>query len=197
MPKLVTDPLNTAPVFVRTKKDNLTVTIPTSLNKDWGVHTRYNIKKTTDTMIITRCNNGEYELTNSRYSIITLPPLLAAGLDWDSETLLLMTVSEDKITLKAPEGIDFCLGSLYESFLLVRLSEGVPNGEAITILGEQSGVTFNQSTLKRWREGSTPPAAAINIMIEAVTKAAITWAFEPSDMDTYLRGIRLAGTTQE
>lgn len=181
---------NSMPVSITERNDKLAIQIPTSLSEGWNPATPILIKKVGDTLKIKR-NTGDDEIKGAKFSHIIIEHNFADALGWDKGTTLLFTLDDDTITLKEPEGLDYCLENLIESFLFVRLMAGEGAIAAIEYLGSQVNKTFSTTQVTRWRAGGAIPNDAINMMTRTVMDAAVTWEFEPKDLPVLQRGISL------
>lgn len=185
-----TTTFNAIPVVVVERSGKLAVQIPSSLSDGWEPQTPIQIKKSGEKLTIKR-GAGDDTIKGTKFSFIEIELTLADKLGWDKGLALLLQLDGDIITLKEPEGLDFCLDNLFESFLFVRLTKGEGSVEAIANLGNQVGKVFRPTQLARWRAGGSPPNEAINIMTGEVMQAATAWGLDAKDLPTLQRGIRL------
>lgn len=142
--------------------------IQTSLG--WTAHTPITVKRTAKKLVVTKDNDSGNDFVRGVHTSTYLSLELddAEKLGWDRGDVLLMNVDSHSMTLSVPDGLDFCLDNLIESWLFIKLHEGYGSGAALDYLGTASGRTFTASQLAKWRKGTTPPPNAINLMIQEV-----------------------------
>lgn len=160
----------------------LGVQIPKGMQLDGNWLMETPVRYTVDGNCLVATRGGKTDHLRKVNSSIYLPisNAIATELGWEKGQLLLLTATEKTLAIKVPTKADFAQDNLYESWLFIQSSKGLGSGAALTQLGERTtGKPFTAQSLKRWRDGGTPPAVTLNAMINDVLDVLL----EADEMD--------------